>query len=69
MENEPNLVKRLTCLFRTIADVAENTMGGSSGAMYSLMFEAASRHLETEKEVTKKALTLSLNKGLEAMMK
>ena len=44
-------------------------MGGSSGAMYSLLFEAAAGMIETSEEVTADLVGKAFSSGLSAMMK
>ena len=44
-------------------------MGGSSGAMYSLLFEAAAGVLESAEEITANLVGKAFSTGISAMMK
>ncbi len=56
-------------LFHLISKVAEKDMGGSSGAMYSILFEAASVFIEASKNINATVLGKAFEAGLTAVMK
>ena len=49
--------------------VAETDMGGSSGAMYSLLFEAAAGIIETAQDITANLVGKAFSTGISAMVK
>ena len=64
-----NACDHLAILFGIIAEIAENDMGGSSGAMYSIFFESASAILDKADCITMKILSEALDEGLANMRK
>jgi len=64
---DPGILDYLTTLLRTVADVAENTMGGSSGAMYSILTEAAASSVERQERLSADGLAEAFSQGVEAM--
>ena len=64
---DPGILDYLTTLLRTVADVAENTMGGSSGAMYSILTEAAASSVERQEQLSADGLAEAFSQGVEAM--
>ena len=64
---DPVILDHLTTLLRTVADVAENTMGGSSGAMYSILTEAAASSVERQEQLSADGLAEAFSQGVEAM--
>lgn len=68
-ENGDSLVRHPTSLLRSIAQVSESEMGGSSGGMFSIFFEASASKLETESDVDIKSVSQALWAGLEAVQK
>ena len=69
LENNPEISQRPSELFHMIGQVAETKMGGSSGAMYSLLFEAAAVQLERHSSITSIELADAFASGLSAMQK
>jgi dihydroxyacetone kinase len=66
-ESGQELATNPTLLFRTIGTVSEKEMGGSSGAMFSIFWEASASKLEGAKEVSADSITGALEAGLDAV--
>jgi hypothetical protein len=49
--------------FRTIGQVSEKEMGGSSGAMFSIFWEASATNLETSDSVNFRSVAGALESG------
>ena len=49
---------------RTIGSVSEKEMGGSSGAMFSIFFEASASKLESAESVSPASVASALETGL-----
>ena len=57
------LAKNPTLLFRMMGQVSEKEMGGSSGAMFSIFFEASAVKLESAESVSFRSVTEALESG------
>ncbi len=62
-ENGDALAKNPAILLREIGQVSEKEMGGSSGAMFSLFFEAAASELANAISVSHHSITEALKAG------
>lgn len=69
VKKSPEMTAKPSALFHKISSVAETDMGGSSGAMFSILFEAAAVHLESCKEINATHVGKAFNAGLQAVMK
>ncbi len=62
-DNGDDLAKNPAILLREIGQVSEKEMGGSSGAMFSLFFEAAASELANAISVSHHSITEALKAG------
>merc|ERR1712223_115360 len=69
VKKSPDVTSRPSALFHLISTVAETDMGGSSGAMYSLLFESAAVLIEGSSEVNATIAGKAFKAGLDAVMK
>merc|ERR1712223_711294 len=69
MKKSPDVTSRPSALFHLISTVAKTDMGGSSGAMYSLLFESAAVLIEGSSEVNATIAGKAFKAGLDAVMK
>lgn len=69
VKKSPEVASRPSALFHLISSVAETDMGGSSGAMYSILFEAAAVFIETSNEINANIVGKAFSAGLAAVMK
>jgi len=67
ISKDPTILDHLTSLLWTVADVAENTMGGSSGAMYSILTESAAAVLSKQDSLHSKNISQAFDEGAAAM--
>jgi len=67
ISKDPTKLDHLTSLLWTVADVAENTMGGSSGAMYSILTESAAAVLSKQDSLHSKNISQAFDEGAAAM--
>ena len=63
------VASRFSSVLRLIGTAAESDMGGSSGAMYSILFETAAVSIGACKTVTASNVGLGFQSGLNAVMK
>ena len=67
IKDNPEVLDYMAKLLRTAGDAAEKDMGGSSGAMFSLLFEASAVSMEGESVLDLTAFSRAFDKGLNAM--
>ena len=63
LESGDELAKNPTLLFRRIGQVSEQEMGGSSGAMFSIFFEASGSKLECAESISFGTLVRAFKNG------
>jgi hypothetical protein len=63
LESGESLTKNPTLLFRMIGQVSEKEMGGSSGAMFSIFWEASAVKLESTESVNFRSITEAFESG------
>jgi dihydroxyacetone kinase len=66
IKGDANISARPSVVLHLISRVAEKEMGGSSGAMYSILFEAAAVFIETASETTAEVISIFLAQKLVA---
>merc|ERR1712062_868635 len=69
VKKDPTFASKPSLVFHLISKVAETDMGGSSGAMYSLLFEAAAGIIETAQDITANLVGKAFSTGISAMVK
>jgi len=69
IKHNPDLALNPTSLLHDIATVAEKDMGGSSGAMYSILFETAAGFIKSSTEISPSTAGKAFSSGLKAVMK
>jgi len=69
VKKSTDVTSRPSVLFHLISSVAETDMGGTSGAMYSLLFEGAAVLIEGSSEVNANIAGKAFKAGLDAVMK